>query len=271
MKDLPDNLPLGKVSSYPDRYDAGLLVPIERARTRPGAPSAAAFVGEDVWHGYEFSWLSPRGLPRAAALRFVVDAHSPALVESKSVKLYLNGFGMTRFESADEVRATLARDLSSACGGPVDVSLLTFDALGALARLPGSSLDGLDVAADAYQPAAGLLKLTGESSLIEETLHTDLFRSLCPVTGQPDWASLAIRYRGPPIDRPALLGYLVSYRCHAAFHESAVEQIFADLKRHCRCERLVVAGHFLRRGGLDITPVRADPGETWQSLRLARQ
>lgn len=106
---------------------------------------------------------------------------------------------------------------------------------------------------------------------MEEAVYTHLFRSLCPVTGQPDWASVLVRYRGRAIDRASLLRYLVSYRRHQAFHETTVEQIFLDLKERCQCERLMVGGYFLRRGGLDINPFRADPGETWPVLRLVRQ
>jgi 7-cyano-7-deazaguanine reductase len=269
------DLPLGKPTAVPDHYDPTLLAPMERgpARETMGISGALPFVGEDVWNGYEFSWLGPNGLPRAAGLRLRIGADSPRIVESKSMKLYLNGFAQTRFESADAATGLLSSDLEAAFSAPVSVEVLALDELATnLGVLPGESLDSLDVAVDVYERAPGLLAPAaagGES--VEETLHTHLFRSLCPVTAQPDWASVLVRYRGPAIDRGSLLRYLVSFRRHQAFHETTIEQIFLDLKERCRCEKLVVGGYFLRRGGLDINPFRADPGEHWPVIRLARQ
>ncbi len=268
--------PLGKPTAYTERYDPALLAPVARAPLRAtlGLHEAPPFVGEDVWNGYEFSWLSPPGLPRVAGLRITLDAHSPRLVESKSMKLYLNGFAQTRFDSDRAVSDVLARDLAAAVGAPVSVELSTLgDIEPATGRLPGICLDDLDVATDVYDRAPELLQTAGEGegTPVEESLHTHLFRSLCPVTGQPDWASVLVRYRGNAIDHASLLRYLVSFRRHPAFHETTVEQIFLDLKARCRCDYLMVGGYFLRRGGIDINPFRADPGESWPVVRLVRQ
>lgn len=238
-----------------------------------GIRGPAPFVGEDVWTGYELSWLSPAGVPRVGALRLRVDAASPRMVESKSMKIYLNGFAQTRFDFREAVSQTLERDLTKAVGAPVALDVLNLEDLDpAVGVLPGECLDGLDVAADVYDRDPTLLSLADPAGEpVEEALHTHLFRSLCPVTGQPDWASVLIRYRGSAMDRGSLLRYLVSFRCHQAFHENTVERMFLDLKDRCGCERLLVAGYFLRRGGLDINPYRADPGEAWPAMRLVRQ
>jgi len=266
--------PLGKPTTYRDAYDPALLAPMDRAvaRERLGLPQGLPFVGEDVWNAYEFSWLAATGMPRVALLQLRVDATSPRMLESKSVKLYLNGFAQMRFDSADRVRTVLQQDLSEGFGADVAVEMFApAEADPPRASLPGTSLDSLNVETDVYQPAAELLISDAAAEPVAETLHTDLFRSLCPVTGQPDWASILIRYAGAPIDHAGLLRYLVSYRGHQAFHEATVEQIFIDLKARCGCRCLVVGGYFLRRGGIDINPFRADAGEVWPVLRLVRQ
>jgi 7-cyano-7-deazaguanine reductase len=276
-----DEIPLGRATDYVDRYDPNLLARLPRApaRAQMGIGAQPPFTGRDVWNGYEFSWLDPRGLPRVSGLGLSVDADSPSMVESKSMKLYLNGFAQTRFPSTQAVLDVLTVDLGAAFGAPVAVALPSLQAMAQLDAAPGECLDDLEVAIETYERDPGLLALeAGAANLVEQTLHSHLFRSLCPVTAQPDWATIAIRYRGPAIDRAALLRYLVSYRRHQAFHETTVEQIWMDLKAGCSCEELLVAGYFLRRGGLDINPVRTDAGrakggaaDDWPVARLARQ
>ncbi|MBB3229388.1 NADPH-dependent 7-cyano-7-deazaguanine reductase QueF [Halomonas stenophila] len=273
----PDTLahaPLGRESAYPEHYDAGLLYPIERAANR--APlgieeGALPFVGEDEWHAFELSWLNARGKPIVAVARFRLPADSPRLIESKSWKLYLNGFNQTRFASRDEVVAILERDLARAAGTAVSVELFGVDdeAL-APRRLPGECLDDRDIAVDDYTPSAEHLGVGEE--VVEETLYSHLLKSNCPVTGQPDWGSVLIRYKGPRLDRDGLLRYLIGYRQHQDFHEHCVEHIFMDLMARARPERLLVLARYVRRGGLDISPWRGTPGERPPlPLRLARQ
>lgn len=275
--DRPDTLkgaPLGRDAAYPERYDPTLLYPIARAANR--APlgiddDALPFVGVDEWHAFELSWLDPKGKPIVAVARFRLPASSPNLIESKSWKLYLNSFNHTRFASHAEIEQSLARDLCEAADAPVDVALLDVDddAL-AVQRMPGDCIDGLDIEIIDYTPNPQWLSATDE--IVEETLHSHLLKSNCPVTGQPDWGSVMIRYRGPRIDREGLLKYLVSYRQHQDFHEHCVEHIFTDLMARVRPERLLVLARYVRRGGLDISPWRATPGERPpEPLRLARQ
>ncbi|ATJ83411.1 NADPH-dependent 7-cyano-7-deazaguanine reductase QueF [Halomonas beimenensis] len=266
--------PLGRESAYPEHYDAGLLYPIVRAANR--APlgieeGALPFVGEDEWHAFEVSWLNARGKPVVAVARFRLPADSPRLIESKSWKLYLNGFNQTRFANREAVVATLERDLAEAAGSPVGVELFGVDdEVLAPRRLPGECLDELEIEVSDYTPSAEHLRVGEE--IVEETLHSHLLKSNCPVTGQPDWGSMLIRYRGPRLDREGLLRYLIGYRQHQDFHEHCVEHIFMDLMTRARPERLLVLARYVRRGGLDISPWRATPGERPPSaLRLARQ
>ena len=275
--DRPDNLehaPLGRVSTYPKRYDAELLYSIPRADSRIPlgiAEDKLPFVGEDEWHAFEVSWLNARGKPVVAVARFRLPADSPQLIESKSWKLYLNSFNQSRFDSREQVSEFLARDLAKIAGAPVEVALFNVaDEALATRQLPGECLDELDIEIDRYTPSTEFLKTQAE--IVEETLHSHLLKSNCPVTGQPDWGSVLIRYRGPKLDREGLLRYLVGYRQHQDFHEHCVERIFMDLMAHARPERLLVVARYVRRGGLDISPWRATPGERPpEPLRLSRQ
>ncbi|MBH8580140.1 NADPH-dependent 7-cyano-7-deazaguanine reductase QueF [Bisbaumannia pacifica] len=272
--DTLEHAPLGRDSAYPEHYDAGLLYPIPRAANRAPlgiSEEALPFVGEDEWHAFELSWLNARGKPVVAVARFRLPADSPNLIESKSWKLYLNGFNQTRLESREALIDTLEADLAAAAGAPVTVELFGVDdAALAPQRLPGDCLDDLDIEVNDYTPSAEHL-VVGEA-IVEETLHSHLLKSNCPVTGQPDWGSVLIRYRGPRLDREGLLRYLISYRQHQDFHEHCVEHIFTDLLARARPERLLVMARYVRRGGLDISPWRGTPGETPPlPLRLARQ
>ncbi|MFD0739644.1 NADPH-dependent 7-cyano-7-deazaguanine reductase QueF [Lysobacter koreensis] len=254
------DLPLGRHVDYPTRYDAALLFPIARAlgRAQIGLDAPALpFVGSDRWHAYELSWLDGRGKPRVATATFTVPAHSPNLVESKSLKLYLNSFNAARFDADEDVRACIAADLSRVAGAPVAVAfgLPTID-LG----LPATSLDELDVPCEHYGPPRADFLAVDDNQVVEESLSSGLLKSNCPVTGQPDWARITIAYRGPKLDRAGLLRYLVSFRDHAEFHEQCVERVFADLLHHARPQALSVEARYTRRGGLDINPWRATPG-----------
>ena len=210
-----------------------------------------------------------------AGLRVRVPCQSPAIVESKSFKLYLNSFAQTKFENRAAVLRTLDQDLSLAFRSPLTVELLELAQLsGPANQLPGECLDDLDVWTKDYLRDATLLAYDEQANpdlMVQDTVHTHLFRSLCPVTGQPDWASILVQYRGRAIDKSSLLRYLVSYRGHQAFHETTVEQIYADLLERCSPERLMVHGFFLRRGGLDINPFRSSEDQAPLLVRLARQ
>jgi 7-cyano-7-deazaguanine reductase len=252
--------PLGKATTYRSDYAPELLFPIPRAgkRAEIGIGDAAPFVGEDVWNAYELSWLNQRGKPVVAVGVFRVPASTPNLVESKSLKLYLNSFNQTRFADMAQVEATIARDLSVAAQGDVAVRLTAVsDAQRALMHPDGVCIDGLDIEIDAYQPTPQILHADASHLVKDELLYSHLLKSNCLVTGQPDWGMVAIRYSGAAIDREALLRYVVSFREHNEFHEQCVERIFVDVMRQCAPTRLAVWARYTRRGGLDINPFRA--------------
>jgi 7-cyano-7-deazaguanine reductase len=253
--------PLGKATDYRADYAPELLYPIPRQlkRSELGLIDAALpFVGEDLWNAYELSWLNQRGKPVVAVGSFRVPADTPNLIESKSLKLYLNSFNQTPFASIEMVQEVLTRDLSLAAGGQVSVSLqaLSGRPQATIAMPDGILLDELDIACDSYQPVPELLAAQ-PGELVEETLYSHLLKSNCLVTGQPDWAMVVIRYRGQPIDRAGLLRYIVSFRNHNEFHEQCVERIFTDLLARCTPQALAVHARYTRRGGLDINPFRS--------------
>ncbi len=265
---------LGKTVDYADHYDASRLFPIARAakRSELGITAPLPFSGVDIWNAWELSWLDPRGKPNVAIAEIRVPADSPCIIESKSFKLYLNGFNQERLDSREALRVRIEADLSQAAGAAVSVRLKSLDEAAAepMAEPPGFCIDALDIDIDCYgPPRPDFLRAGGDA--IDERLVSRLLKSNCPVTGQPDWATVEISYRGPRIDRAGLLRYLVSFRRHDDFHEQCVERIFVDLMRRCAPEHLTVQARYTRRGGLDINPWRStltgEPG----NQRGARQ
>ncbi len=265
--------PLGKEVSHSPQYNPGHLYPIPRidGRQEIGLGEALPLQGTDVWNAYEISWLNTSGRPEVAIGQFVFACNTPNLIESKSIKLYLNSLNLEHFESSEIVRSTIETDLTAVAGGPVAVSLTPADKFGEITvgTPPGRSLDNLDIIVHEYRLAPEFLATTTES--VEETVFSNLLRTHCPVTGQPDWGSVVITYRGPRIDPAGLLNYIVSYREHTGFHENCVERIFVDVSKRCAPERLLVQAQFTRRGGLDINPWRANYEVVPEQARYARQ
>ena len=262
MTDLTSS-PLGRATVYAETYEPGLLFAVERAPLRDGLGFGAKvpFRGADLWTAYEVSWLDPHGKPQIAIATFALPAASPRIVESKSVKLYLAALNLAKFASSGAVEATLGRDLSAATGAAVEVTLVAPDVFAARGRkeLAGERLDALPLRVDAFAPETEALVAAG--AVVEKMWMTRLFRSVCPVTGQPDYASVQIRYRGAAIDPAGLLRYLVSFRRHPGFHEHCVERIFADVWQRCKPRALTVYARFTRRGGVDINPFRTSGDE----------
>lgn len=263
----PKNTLLGKDTVYSDRYNPDLLQPIPRALGRD-AIGDHDFRGTDIWRLYELSWLNEQGIPQTAVGELLVPASTHSIVESKSLKLYAGSFAMTKMSGKDEVAHRMAEDLSSRLGEQVEVRLYDVTAYpGAVRAMPGINLDTLTLSegniVNAYETEPAYLKFDeNRSETTTETFSTSVFRSLCPVTGQPDLASLLISYTGKAIDPAGLLKYLVSYRCHRGFHEQCVEQIFHDLRATFAPEMLEVYACFTRRGGIDINPFRSSMRDT---------
>ncbi len=273
---MASDLPLGRQTSYPRVYAPSLLAPIPRAvgREALGLGGAPPFDGVDVWNAYELSWLDARGKPVVATAELWVPATSPRIVESKSLKLYLNSLNATHHDDPSGVADLIRSDVERVVGADVLLRIRLGEDFGpaTIGRAPGTSLDGAELTIDTYAVDAGLLAGSADArSQVEETLHSQLLKSNCPVTGQPDWATLVIHYRGGRIDRDALLRYVVSYRDHDEFHEQCVERIFTDIKRQCLPDALTVWARYTRRGGLDINPFRSDFETLEHNQRLWRQ
>jgi len=272
-----DQAPLGKVSENPQQYSPNLLFPISRSNNRAklGINESLPFFGVDIWNAYELSWLNAKGKPQIALASFMVPANSPNIIESKSWKLYLNSLNNHRIESETALIQLLSKDLSQAAGATVNVQLHKPEKISQLGmkELEGKLLDRLDLEIDPHQePQADLLKTHDTLGIVEETLVTHLLRSNCPVTGQPDWASVQIKYVGLTIDEESLLRYLIAFREHQEFHEHCVEKIYMDIKEKCRPSKLSVYARYTRRGGIDINPFRADFNAEWpDNTRHSRQ
>jgi len=268
------NNPLGQATIYASLYAPELLFPIERKVSRDllGLQNELPFAGYDVWTAYELSWLNEKGKPLVALAEFVFPCESPFIIESKSFKLYLNSFNQTKFISHAEVTERLENDLSRVAGEQVKVNLLEINdsALTKIQSLSGICLDELDVTVEHYHPAPDLLT-ADNSTLVSETVYSHLLKSNCPVTGQPDWASVVISYKGKKINHENLLSYIISFREHQDFHENCVERIFCDIQSRCRPEVLTVYARYTRRGGLDINPYRSTENNLPESMRLVRQ
>jgi len=278
----PAQSPLGKTASYIDQYDPALLFPLPRATKRQelGLGAQLPFFGADAWTAFELSWLNLRGKPQLALAHITVPCETPNIIESKSFKLYLNSFNNTRFADAADVLARLRADLSEAAWrGAASPATVGVRLLGPelfdrepVCELDGLSLDRLDIACERYSPAPDLLRTTQGEPPVNETLVSNLLKSNCLVTGQPDWGSVQIRYSGDAIDQEGLLQYLVSFRNHNEFHEQCVERIFMDIWQRCKPTRLTVYARYTRRGGLDINPFRTShPQGLPPNTRTARQ
>ena len=269
------NIPLGRKTDYSDIYAPELLCPIPRAQSRQpmGLATELPFTGADIWNAWELTWLAENGQPVVATAELVVPAESPNIVESKSLKLFLNSFAMSTFSSPVDVAGALATDIGACVGAEVGVTVAPVASTEArpVSRLAGACLDRMAVACADREINPALLEADSDT-IVTEDLHTHVLRSLCPVTAQPDIGSLQISYRGPRIDPASLLRYVVSYRQHSGFHEACVEQMFLDLVSRCRPEKLSIQARYLRRGGIDINPFRSnDDSERPVNLRLWRQ
>ena len=282
LNNVPEQSELGKASRYVDHYDASLLFPLPRAdkRAELGLGEAMPFFGADIWTAYELSWLNARGKPQLALAHITVPCESPNIIESKSFKLYLNSFNNTVFADEQAVLACLREDLAQAlwrgasAPGSVGVRLLGpewFDRE-PVHELDGLSLDRMDVECRRYTPAPDLLSVLPGDAPVSEVLVSNLLKSNCLVTGQPDWGSVQISYTGDAIAQEGLLQYLVSFRNHNEFHEQCVERIFMDIWTRCKPLKLTVYARYTRRGGLDINPFRTShPQKLPANIRTARQ
>lgn len=275
--ELAAKLELGKKSEYETNYNPDKLFPISRDAKRLEIginPAHLPFWGFDSWNHYEVSWLNAKGKPVVAMAEIIYDCHSPNIIESKSLKLYFNSFNNTKFDSIFDVEMTIIKDLSHSLNAEVSVTLSQLGERKALAlqdSFAGECIDSLDVDCSVYSVDPSFL--TSDEGFVEETLYSDLLKSNCLVTYQPDWGSVQIHYKGPRINREGLLKYIVSFRNHNEFHEQCIERIFVDIMTQCKPKELTVYGRYTRRGGLDINPYRSTikTDVAAKNIRLPRQ
>ena len=282
-----------QTTDYPTEYSPETLYPIARSMGRDaiGWQDDKLMVGIDWWQAFEMSWLNPQGLSQVAIARFGIPASSPFIVESKSLKLYLNSINFTEFASWNDVQALIAKDLSACVQADVQVELFGLNddlhnkTAGLLIAQPeGVCIDNAlgnstDKVALTMHPDASLLsgdKTDAHSeihSVQPYTFYSNLLRSNCPVTNQPDWGTLAVSITSnKTVDEAGMLRYILSFRQHNGFHEQCVEQIFADLSQYYEPSELMVRAWYTRRGGIDINPCRvSDIRLMPQPSRLIRQ
>jgi len=270
-----------QTTDYPTEYSPETLYPIARSMGRDaiGWQDDKLTVGVDWWQAFEISWLNPQGISQVAIARFSIPASSPFIVESKSLKLYLNSINFTEFASWNDVQALIAKDLSACLQADVQVALfgLNDDLNGnetalLIAQPEGVCIDealadSTDKVALTEHPDASLLSASEEieassKSMANDgtqpyTFYSNLLRSNCPVTNQPDWGTLAVSITtDKPFNNANMLRYILSFRQHNGFHEQCVEQIFADLSQYYQPSELMVRAWYTRRGGIDINPCR---------------
>ncbi len=266
--------PLGKKTAYISRYQRDLLFPIARKtnRTKLGLSGPLPFKGVDIWNAYELSWLNRKGKPVIAIGEFIFPCDSPNLVEAKSFKLYLNSFNNTVFSDVDEVIATIQRDLEEIIEAPVQIRIQLIEQLAPVTTqvFSGTCLDLLDIQCDTYLVHPDFLQIENES--VSEILYSNLLKSNCLITGQPDWGSVQIRYTGKKIQHKGLLQYIVSFRDHNEFGEQCVERMFLDIMQRCAPQKLSIYARYTRRGGKDINPYRStERDEIPENFRTERQ
>ncbi len=290
-----------QTTDYPTEYSPETLYPIARSMGRDviGWQDDKLKLGVDWWHAFELSWLNLQGISQVAMARFGIPASSPFIVESKSLKLYLNSINFTEFASWDEVQTLITKDLSVCVQAEVTVELFSLNdvlhddsysrASGFLIAQPeGICIDNaLDNSSEKValcaHPDAALLNDDKTATILESsntgevaqpyTFYSNLLRSNCPVTNQPDWGTLAVSLTSnKTVDKASLLRYILSFRQHNGFHEQCVEQIFADLSQYYEPSELMVRAWYTRRGGIDINPCRvSDISLLPQPSRLIRQ
>ena len=286
-----------QTTDYPTEYSPETLYPIARSMGRDaiGWQDDKLTVGVDWWQAFEISWLNPQGISQVAIARFSIPASSPFIIESKSLKLYLNSINFTEFASWNDVQALIAKDLSACLQADVKVALfgLNDDLNGNETKLLIAQPEGVcidealadstDKVALTEHPDASLLSASEEieassKSMANDgtqpyTFYSNLLRSNCPVTNQPDWGTLAVSITtDKPFNNASMLRYILSFRQHNGFHEQCVEQIFADLSQYYQPSELMVRAWYTRRGGIDINPCRvSDISLLPKPSRLIRQ
>ncbi len=271
---------LGRNTQYFEEYNPHLLEPISRHLSREGFIVDTS-KGYDLWRLYEITYLNSNSIPQVCVGEVKVLANSPCIIESKSLKLYILSLTQTKFASREELTEVIKHDLSKATDSIVEVNLYDLNSSAIAPKvLPGKCIDRnydffkvnfneIDKSVLCFDEQQSALDAINEDSI--KIVHSNILRTLCPVTSQPDHGSVIIAYRGNTIKEQSLFTYLCSYRKHQGFHEQCTESIYNDIKSTLNIPSLYVQALFTRRGGIDINPVRADEILLDGNLRALRQ
>lgn len=268
--------PLIEKNTYVSHYKPELLFALPRQKNRDLLAitgDALPFYGFDTWNAYELSWLNQRGKPMVAIMVVHIACDSLNIIESKSFKLYLNSFNNTRISTTEDLLLMLEKDISHTVQGEVKIQLFKLEEYQGqvIQTFTAECIDDLDIMIDDYEQLDIKIN-TDPGVIINERLCSHLLKSNCLVTGQPDWGSLLISYQGPKIERESLLRFIVASRNHNEFHEQCVERIFMALQQQVNPQQLTVQARYVRRGGLDINPIRSSKKiEPADNIRMARQ
>ncbi|MGN1394075.1 MAG: NADPH-dependent 7-cyano-7-deazaguanine reductase QueF [Succinivibrionaceae bacterium] len=283
LTELKSSLHLGHQSKYVSTYTPSLLQKVPRSLNRDTLDIKKMFLGYDLWHLYEVSYLNPKGKPCVAIGEIIVPASSPYIFESKSLKLYLNSFNQSKFLDLSTVENIIAEDLSKLVEAEVNVKLFNLNNAASSFFIENDKnedllkeafcLDDIDVEINEYNLNPNLLVNSNNNQpIISETVYSNLLKSNCLITSQPDWGTVVISYTGNAINHQNLLKYIISMRQHNEFHEHCVERIFTDICNYCHnIKYLEVRAFYTRRGGVDINPVRSTSNPQLKSYRLLRQ
>jgi 7-cyano-7-deazaguanine reductase len=215
--------------------------------------------------------LNTQRSPEVFVGRLTVPAQSRCIVESKSLKLYLNSLNFTTFPSTQSARQTICDDLAQILGAEVTLDLFDVnqDALVG-GTLQGVNLDQYKHLAITEAPDIGTVQVATDS-MVRTAWYTHRLRSLCPITAQPDWASVQVYWQGADLRPESLMQYFLGYYQHQEYHEQCVERIYLDLLGRFNPNFLSVQAFYTRRGGIDITPFRSNDPAAKPLVRLMRQ
>jgi 7-cyano-7-deazaguanine reductase len=253
------SIPLGKTIKPSFHYNPKLLFPIQRDKSRKSLDiNDNVFNGYDTWNIYELSWLNNLGKPEVRIVQIVYSCKSKNIVESKSLKLYFSSFNMTRFTDENEVKKIIEKDLNKILETLfLKVNIFKYNKKIIYSKIPKNLLiDDIPIKIKSYKVNSSLLKINNNNNKIVER-YSNLLRTNCPITNQPDWATVYIKYKSNyKLDDKSLLSYIISYREHSDFHESCCERIFNDIYSIINPSLLIVKCFYTRRGGIDINPAR---------------
>lgn len=254
---------LGKTVHSTTTYTPSLLKPITRSTFQD---IKDYIYGQDIWNCYELLWLTTEQLPKAHICTIIYNHSSPNIVESKSLKLYLATFAHTTFQSEEAVIDTIQTDLENIIQSPVHVTLTNVNQ-----QNQPSNQNNIRCIDTNISKIHHLSTLEFSDKLISDTCCSHVFQSCCPVTNQPDYATIIIHYSGNKLSDQSLFEYLIGFKNHQHFHEQCINEIFHFLHSHNEITSLTVQGMFTRRGGIDINPIRSTYKNPTPFARIARQ